>query len=584
MTHPEPNPRRLASNTARHVGAHRCAPSTPETRPMSQNRFSDHSRGRGAAVLAALAVLLSYVVQLAPAAVAQEAPLPGYIQLAEGETLAGKQELTLGVNRNLVNGTEDFWYAHASLQVWQPLIKYDNEFKLEPGLAESWELSADGLTWTFKLRQDVVFSNGTPYTSASLVASIEHARASSLRPSLFLGGINFPEIYGEPTAITAVDDHTVTIAYATPRPLLPFAIANHYSAQFEQNQFDANSNFTGLPIGTGPFKLVDWQRDQYAVLERNESYWGEKPTLTKITVRIYPDANSRLSALKSGEVDALTELGAVLPAQAGEIRDDPSFKVEAFNTACNTYLLINQSVAPFDDVRVRQALGLAINRDELVSELLYGYGLPAKGVILQYNTQFFNEDPAQQVTYDAARATQLLSEATGGGRVKLELLFNPPGQNLLGWPYPLIAQYLQAVLQPIGFEVELKQLESAAVTDAITNGEYTVAISNECWSTGDPNYMVRRTIGSDSVFQTTRHGGYANPEVDRLLAEGQVELDPARRAELYKQAQAIATQEVAIAPLFDQQTIIAYTPNVRGLSQRIAYAPTLETVYLVETT
>ncbi len=132
------------------------------------------------------------------------------------------------------------------------------------------------------------------------------------------------------------------------------------------------------------------------MLERNENYWGEKPTLTKVTIKIYPDANSRLSALKSGEVDALAELGAVLPAQAGEIRDDPDYVVQAFNTACNTYLLTNQSAAPFNDVRVRQALGLAINRDELVGELLYGYGVPAKGVILQYNTPFFNEIPTSR--------------------------------------------------------------------------------------------------------------------------------------------------------------------------------------------
>jgi peptide/nickel transport system substrate-binding protein len=530
-----------------------------------------------------LAVLLALaaVIPSLPRAFAQEEPLPSYIQLGEGETLADSQEITIGVNRNLVNGEEDFWFAHASLQVWQPLIKYDDNFNLQPSLAERWELSPDGLTWTFHLRRDVVFSNGTPYTSKSLIASIEHARASSGRPSLFLGGINFQEIYGEPTAITALDEYTVTIAYATPRPLLPYAIANHYSAQFEENQFDANSNFTGLPIGTGPFKLVDWQRDQYAVLERNDNYWGEKPTLTKITVKIYPDANSRLSALKSGEVDALAELGAVLPAQAGEIRDDPDYVVQAYNTACNTYLLTNESAAPFNDVRIRQALSLAINREELVGELLYGYGVPAKGVILQYNTQWFNEDPASQVTYDPDRATQLLNEATGGERVKIELLFNPPGQNLLGWPYPLIAQYLQAILQPIGFDVELKQLEAAAVTDSLKNGDYQVAISNNCWSTGDPNYMVRRTIGSTGTVQTTQHGSYNNPEVDALLDQAQVELDPQKQIALYKQAQSIALNEVAIAPLFDQQTIIAYRPWVRGLTQRIAYAPSLETVYLV---
>lgn len=551
---------------------------------MARLRTSAASGGKKPAYgwrIGSLVFALLLLLSSGASAIAQDAALPSYITLGEGETLAEKQEITIGVNRNLVNGEEDFWFAHASLQVWQPLVKYDNEFKLEPGLAESWELSPDGLTWTFRLRRDVVFSNGTPYTSKSALASIEHARASSGRPSLFLGGINFAEIYGEPTSVTAPDDYTVQIAYATPRPLLPFAIANHYSAQFEENQFDANSNFTGLPIGTGPFKLVDWQRDQYAVLERNENYWGEKPTLTKITIKIYPDANSRLSALKSGEVDALAELGAVLPAQAGEIANDPSYTVAAFNTACNTYLLINQSKAPFNDVRVRQALSLAINRDELVGDLLYGYGVPAKGVILQYNTAYFNENPDQQVKYDVERAKQLLSEATGGERVSFELLFNPPGQNLLGWPYPLIAQYLQAVFAEVGFDVELKQQEAAAVTDSLNNGDYEVAISNNCWSTGDPNYMIRRTIGSGSVLQTTQHGGYINPQVDALLDQAQVELDPAKQIELYKQAQAIALEEVAIAPLFDQQTIIAYKPWVRGLNQRIAYAPTLETVYIV---
>ena len=531
--------------------------------------------------LIAPVLLLSLLLGgIAPVIAQESQPLPSWVVLGEGETLAERQEITIGVNRNLVNGQEDFWYAHASLQVWQPLIRYNNEFQLEPGLAESWELSADGLTWTFRLRQDVVFSNGTPFTSASVLASIAHAQASSGRPSLFLGGINFPEIYGEPTAITAPDAYTVQIAYATPRPLLPFAIANHYSAQFEENQFDANSNFTGLPIGTGPFTLVEWERDQYAVLARNENYWGEKPVVEKITIKIYPDANSRLSALKSGEVDALAELGAVLPAQAGEISSDPAYVVQAFNTACNTYLLMNQSAAPFDDVRVRQALNMALNRDELVGDLLYGYGVPARGVILQYNTDWFY-DASAELAYNPDQAAQLLAEATGGERLKFELLFNPPGQNLLGWPYPLIAQYLQAVLQPIGFDVELKQVEAAAVTDALNNGQYQVAISNDCWASGNPDLQVRRTIGSGGTVQATRHGSYNNPEVDALLAQAAVELDPATQAELYRQAQAIAVQEVAIAPLFDQQTIIAYRPYVKGLAQRIAYAPTLETIYIL---
>jgi peptide/nickel transport system substrate-binding protein len=215
------------------------------------------------------------------------------------------------------------------LQVWEPLIRYDNQLQLGPGLAEKWTLSPDGLTWTFDLRRDVKFSDGTPFNAEAAVANVKRFRTVSGWPSIFLGGINFPEIYGDPTAIEATGEFTFRLVYAQPRPLLPYSIANHYSAMFSPKSFGESGDFLGLPIGSGPYKLVDWKRDQYATLERNEDYWAKKPTLTKISLRIYPDANSRLSALKAGEVDALVELGAVLPAQARDLRNDPAFLVSA---------------------------------------------------------------------------------------------------------------------------------------------------------------------------------------------------------------------------------------------------------------
>lgn len=514
------------------------------------------------------------------AAYAQEST-PAGVELADGERLREDQTLKLGVNRNLVGGEEDYWYAHASLKVYESLIEYDDNFNLQPGLATEWNLSPDGLVWELKLKEGVTFSNGEPFTAETVLYNVERSRAKSGQPSQFLGGIIFEEIYGDPV-VEALDDYTVTFTYTEPRPLLPYAIANHYSVQWWQGQFDENYNFTGLPIGSGPFTLVDWERDQYATIERNENYWGQKPVVERIEVRIYPNENSRLSALKAGEVDALAELGAVLPAQAGELEGDDEYVVQSYATACNTFLVLNGTSEPFDDVRIRQALSLAIDRDAFVNDLLYGYGIPAKGVILAANTQWFNDNPDQQVRWNIEEATALLNEATGGERVSIDLLFHPPGQNLHGWPYPLIATYLQAILQPVGFDVNLVQQESAVVTETLTAGEYDVAIHNGCWSSGEPNYQIRRTIGADSTIQSVYHGGYNNPEVEALLDQALVELDPAKQADLYKQAQAIALEEVAIAPLFDQETIIAYRPFVRGLSQRIAYEPTLELVYLVE--
>lgn len=527
-----------------------------------------------------LLLVLGMLVAGPLAGVAQEATPPGIV-LEDGERLREDQTLRVGVNRNLVGGPEDYWYTHASLQVYEPLVRYDDNFNLLPSLATEWNLSPDGLVWEFKLRDDVNFSNGEPFTSATVLANVEHSRIKSGQPSQFLGGIFFDEIYGDPV-VAAVDDYTVTFTYEEPRPLLPYAIANHYSVQWWEGNFDENGNFTDLPIGTGRFTLVDWERDQFATLARNENYWGEKPTLTGIEVRIYPNENSRLSALKAGEVDALAELGAVLPAQAGELVGDDDYVVASFPTACNTFLIFNGESEPFSDVRIRQALNLAIDRDAFVNDLLYGYGIPAKGVILQANERWFNDNPDQQVRWNIEEATALLNEATGGQRVSVDLLFHPPGQNLHGWPYPLMATYLQAILQPVGFDVNLVQQELAVVTEQLTQGNWQLSLYNNCWSSGEPNYQIRRTLGSDSALHATNHGGYNNPEVDALLDQALVELDPDVQVELYKQAQAIGLEEAAIAPLFDQETIIAYRPYVKGLTQRIAYAPTFDTVYLVE--
>lgn len=515
---------------------------------------------------------------------AQDVATPAYITLEDGERLSDTQELRVGVNRNLVGGAENTWYVHASLQVWEPLLTYDDQFQLQPKLAESWTLSPDGLTWTFNLRKDVTFADGKPFNADVALFNIERYQAVSLRPSIFLGGINYPEIYGAPTAISKVDDYTFTISYAEPRPLLPYAIANHYSAiQGTREDFDENYNWIGAPNGTGPFRLVDWQRDQYAILERNDAYWGPvKPTLTRVEVKIYPDANARVSALKGGEVDALAELAAVLPAQAQELQESSDFWVGDYVSACNNYLGFNGTEGPFADVRLRQAVSMSIDRTAFVNDVLFGYGRPATSVLIAADTAFINTDPAAQVVYDPEQALSLADEALGGERQSVTLLFNPPGEALHGWPYPTIAAYLQAILAPLGLDIELKQLETAAVDEARNNGEYDMVLGANCWATGDPDYILSRLLDSESTINATQFGGYNNPEVDALLDQARVEVDPAKQADLYRQIQAIANAEVPLAPLFDQENIIAATHNVKGLNERIAYAPTLETVYIVE--
>jgi peptide/nickel transport system substrate-binding protein len=505
-------------------------------------------------------------------------------ELPAGEPkLAEKQELVAGISRNLVNGPEDWLYAHTSLQVWEPLVAYDDQLRPQPGLAESWEMSADGKTWTFKLREGVKFSNGDPLTVEDVIATIEHFRTVSGRPSIFLSGINFPEIYGDPTAIEKADERTLRLVYAEPRPLLIYSISNHYSAVYSAKNFDAEGNFKDLPIGTGRYRLVDWKRDQYAILERNENYWGELPTLTRIELKIYPNESSRLSALKAGEIDALVELGAVSAAQARELRNDPNFVVSSHDSTCTTHIAFNGDEGKtFSDVRLRQAVSLGIDREALVRDLLYEYPKVAQSILIHTDADFFNPSESAKFKYDPNLAKQLVTEAAQGQRVKAVLIFTPPGEGITAWPYPQMGAYFQALLQPIGIDLELKQLESAALTDARNNGEFDLVLANYCWSSGDPNYILGRITSSKSNQNVTQHGGFNNPEVDELLAKGLVEVDAKKRQEYYFRIQEIGAQELPIAPLYDQPTIIAYRPYVKGLSQRVAYAPTFETVYIEE--
>jgi peptide/nickel transport system substrate-binding protein len=223
---------------------------------------------------------------------------------------------------------------------------------------------------------------------------------------------------------------------------------------------------------------------------------------------------------------------------------------------------------------------LAVDREALVRDLLYGRATPARSIMISPNALWLNTDLEAQLRYDLEEATQLAQEALGGQRVNVVLSFTPPGEGINAWPFPQIAAYLQATLAPLGLDIELRQLEGAALTEARNQGDFDFALSNNCWASGDPNYILRRLTWSQAALHTTQHGGYSNPEVDALLDEAVLTLDLETQQALYHRIQAITVVETPIAPLFDQRTIIAAYPYVKGLTQRIAYAPSFESVYI----
>jgi len=297
--------------------------------------------------------------------------------------------MTIAVSRDLANGEQDPYFTHTTLMCHEPLIALDDALAPAPRLAEQWTQSDDGLTWTFVLRPGVKFGDGTLFDADAAIRNIQRDMQISPRASPYTA-MNAPVSFGPVADIHKHDNRTFQIVHSSPYPLLEATMSNFFSAMFSPASFAANGDFNGVPATTGPWRLTDWQRGQSLVLERNDGYWGRVPALQKISVRIIPDANTRVSALVAGEVDAIVELGALLPAQAQQLRTQPEFVVGADPISITQYLHFNCGKPPFDDVRLRQAVSLALDRDSIARDLVFGFGDPGRSLLSPLSTRWFS--------------------------------------------------------------------------------------------------------------------------------------------------------------------------------------------------
>lgn len=481
--------------------------------------------------------------------------------------------VVIGVSRDLGNGPKDPYFTHTSLMVHEPLIRLGDGLEPMPGLAEKWSVSEDGLRWTFNLRRGVKFHDGTDFNAAAAIKNLERNIAISPRTSPYTA-MNAPVAYGPVAEIRAVDDYTFEILHKTPYPLLEATMSNFFSAMFSPASFAANGDFTGIPAATGPFILKEWVAGQSLELERFDGYWGTKAQVKTIQLRVIPDANTRVSSLIANEIEAIVELGAILPAQVQQLTGKPEFAVGSDPISITQYLFFNCGKAPFNDVRLRQALVMALDLPGITKDIVLGYGEPGKSLISAYSTRWVSAKGTP--VYDPAKATVLARQALGDRRVEATFAFtDSPGQ---ARPYKDIAAFLQSVVRPLGIDIRLQQLESAALTDATNRGEWDMRFSQLGWANGDPDFIMGNFMYSKGGANTTSKGGYANTEVDRLVEEGREERDFRKRHTIYERIQEIAATEVPVVALYHEKAPYAYRTTLRNLRQRINFQPTFDTM------
>ncbi len=473
------------------------------------------------------------------------------------ETTDPDQEIVLAGYRNLAPGEEDGYYCSKILYVWEPLVTQDDSGNPVPCLAQDWTMSEDGTQWTFSLRQGVTFHDGVPFNADAVLANFDRM-AQGIRKSAFYP-LDLDAFYPNLTAWEKVDEYTVRLTFSQPAPTQLYNMVNFGSAMYSPQCFDETGCFTGVCAGTGPFRIVENKLDDYVLLERNEDYYGEKAKAKTIRVRVIPDADTRFSALKSGEVQGLIDLNAIPASLAVELEGSQDFALATAKSTMIRFLTLNGTQFPFNDVRMRQAVSLALQRQTLVDSVYQGFGSPTTN-ILNYVTPFYREFPVEE---NLEKAKELAREVLGDQRVTVTYLYNG-GELAQKSEAELIASWLSE----IGIDCQLQPMEMTNLKEQMKSGDYGIARMQQGLSNSEPATIFRRFMLTTGDHNQNYCLGYHSQEVDQLMNEAQAALDLTLREDCYERIQEISTQELPVVPLFNDVTLMAYSTRLTGFEAK----------------
>jgi peptide/nickel transport system substrate-binding protein len=443
--------------------------------------------------------------------------------------------------------------AFASFQVlenvYDTLVQPGADLQMEPALAESWTVSDDSLTWTFKIREGVTWHNGRAFVAEDVAYSYNRI----LDPDA--GAANAWR-FGSVESVTAVDDATVEIKLNRPTPNLLVSIGGFKGMAIIPQEIVDDGTIDTFPIGTGPFKFVSFSPGDGVELERNDAYWRADeglPYLDGIKFVAIPDPTVKLTNLQTGEVHWVD---SVPPEQIDSLESNPDVVLERAAGGDYHYFALNQNREPFDDVNVRRAIAMAIDREEITIAAQFGAATANQAAIPQGN--FWYSDIAPFATSDATQAQQLLSDA-GVEDLSIEFLVTSDFPETVTQ-----AQVISAQLADIGVTVEIRDVD------------FTTWLADE--ADGNFDAFMLSWIGNidpDDFYYAQHHStggfnfqGYANPDVDALLDAARVESDQNARKALYDEAAEMIINDASYIYLYNPDNISAWGPDVSGYSVR----------------
>ena len=429
--------------------------------------------------------------------------------------------------------------GQVTAKVFDGLLEYGFDLKPKPGLAESFNVSADGKTITFKLHKGVKFHDGKPFTSADVQFTIMDV-LKKVHPR---GIATFKEV----TSVETPDELTAVFKLATPAPYMMMALSGYESPMLPKHVYGVGDIKThpnaNSPVGTGPFKFVEWRRGEFVRLDKNPNYWRDKrPFLDRIVVRFIGDASTRTAALEKGEVQ-IAGFGAVPYNDVKKLAALPSLEVTTKGyemVSPIVELVINTKKAPFDNEKVRQAINYAIDRQFVIDNVWFGFGKAAVGPISSNfaPSGLFSAGVDYMVADRIERANKLLDEAgfprkADGFRFEMVHDITPYGEE-----WQRFGESVQQSLAKIGIKASLRYEDVAKWLKRLyTDYDYDMS-SNFLYNLPDPVLGVHRGFHSDRIKKGTvfvNGSRWSSPETDALMDKATVEADPAKRSVMYKE-------------------------------------------------
>lgn len=437
--------------------------------------------------------------------------------------------------------------AYASFQVlenvFDTLVEPGEDLQMQPALAESWETSEDGLTWTFDLRDDVTWHNGRDLVAEDVVYSYNRIIDEELANAYRFESVE---------SVTAPDPDTVEIKLSRPTPNLLANIGAFKGMAIVAKENVEDGSIARNPIGTGAFEFDSYSPGDRLQLVRNEEYWGGDVPLDGVEFRFISEPTVALTNLQGGQVHWTDNLP---PQQVESLRDSDELEVTTVASNDYWYFAANQAREPFDDPRVRQAMAYAIDREQITEAALFGLGAPNQTAIPEESAWHTDYAPYER---DVEKAKQLLEEA---GVEDLSVDFMVTNE------YPetvTAAQVIQSQLKDVGIEVNIRTLDFAAWLDQQAQGNFDAFLLGWLGNLDpDDYYYAQHHTGANFNFQK-----YSNPEVDRALDAARAETDPEARKELYEQAVKQIVDEASYVYLYNPEVVQGWVPELEGYDAR----------------